>query len=76
MASAAPIKSPASLERARFDRLMGELAASERRVTAAKAQLDAFRKTYSDAHGFSVRLTVEQVARDLEAKARQQGSEA
>lgn len=68
MASAAP--KIASLDRARFEKLVAAKCDAEARLSAAGEAVTQFCRQYSRAHGFGVNLTPDQVRRDLVSKAR------
>lgn len=71
MASAAP--KVASLDRARFEKLMLAKAEAESRLARVAADLDHFRKAYSTAHRFKMVISVEQCGRDLAYRAEMEG---
>lgn len=58
----------ASLDCARFAKIEAEREILQSKLANNEAQMKDFCRRYSDEHGFNVRLTAEQVRRDMEAR--------
>lgn len=63
-----PAPKVTDLPETRLLRDMAALAAAEQKVRELKAKVQAGCRTWSDAHGYRVTLTAEQVRRSIEAR--------